>query len=78
MNHFMKAGEEFAQGLNVAVKTMEIPKETKDRIHSAEREVLLAWKSFIDAVLTEIDKEMGAAPSKKGELKKINVKRKTK
>lgn len=75
MTHFANAGMEIVQAANTALKSMEVPEETKVRIHKAEKEVLLAVKSAIEVVLTEIDKEI---PAKKYELKKIEIKRKSK
>lgn len=75
MTHFVNAGMELIQAANAALDHMDVPEETKVRIHKAEREVLLAAKSFIDAVLVEVEKEI---PEKRGELKKIDVKRKSK
>jgi hypothetical protein len=75
MTHFVNAGMEVVQAANVALKQMEVPQETRIRIHKAEKEVLLAAKSFIDAVLVELDKEM---PKKAAELKKVEIKRKSK
>jgi len=76
MTHFVNAGMEAVQAANAAMKQLNVPEETKLRIHKAEREVLLAVRSAIDAVLTEVDKEM--APKKAAELKKIEIKRKAK
>ena len=75
MTHFVSAGMEIVQAANAAVAQLEMPEETKTRIHRAEREVLLATRSMIDAVLTEIEKEM---PKDEGELKKVPIKRKSK
>ncbi len=75
MTHFVNAGMDMVQAANSALKHMEVPEETKVRIHMAEKEVLLAAKSFIDAVLVELDKEM---PKKGAELKKVEIKRKSK
>lgn len=75
MTHFVNAGMDVVQAANSALKQMEVPEETKVRIHRAEKEVLLAARSFIDAVLTELEKEM---PQKKAELKKVEIKRKSK
>lgn len=75
MTHFVNAGMEVVQAANSALKQMEVPDETKLRIHRAEKEVLLAARSFIDAVLSEIEKEM---PKGKPELKKVEIKRKSK
>jgi hypothetical protein len=70
MTHFVNAGMEIIQAGNAAVKQMNVPEETKIRIHKAEKEVLLAAKSAIDVVLAEIDKEI---PAKGAELKKIEI-----
>ena len=78
MTHFVNAGMEIVQAANAAVKQMSVPEETKIRIHKAEREVLLAVRSAVDVVLSEIDKEI---PAKSAALKKIEirqVKRKSK
>jgi len=78
MTHFVNAGMEIIQAGNAAVKQMSVPEETKIRIHKAQKEVLLAAKSAIDVVLSELDKEI---PAKGAELKKIEirqVKRKSK
>jgi hypothetical protein len=71
MTHFVNAGMEIVQAANAAVKQMDVPEETKVRIHKAEREVLLAVRSAVDVVLSEIDKEI---PAKSGELKRIEIK----
>jgi len=76
MTHVVNAGMEVIQAANVAMKQLDVPEETKTRIHKAQKEVLLAMKSAIDAVLTEIDKEI--APKKTAELKKIEITRKKK
>lgn len=75
MTHFVSAGMEIVQAANAAVAQLEMPEETRTRIHRAEREVLLATRSMIDAVLTEIEKEM---PEDKEGLKKVPIKRKSK
>jgi len=75
MTHFVNAGMEVVQAANAALKQMEVPDETKVRIHKAEKEVLLAARSFIDAVLAEIEKEI---PEKGEKLKKVEIKRKSK
>jgi len=72
MTHFVNAGMEVVQAASVAVKRLDVPDETKMRIHRAEREVLLAARSFIDAIITEVDKEI----PEKNELKRVEVKRK--
>lgn len=74
MTHFVNAGMEVIQAANAAMKQLDVPQETKIRIHKAEREVLLAMKSTIDAVLAEVEKEI--PPKKASELKKIEIKRK--
>jgi hypothetical protein len=76
MTHFMNAGLEMVQAANAAMARMEVPEETKIRVHKAEKELLLAMKSTIDAVLTEVDKEI--PPKKAAELKKIEIRRKKK
>src|SRR5512136_2829140 len=75
MTHFANAGMEIVQAANSALNSMEVPEETKVRIHKAQKEVLLAVKSAIEVVLAEIDKEI---PAKKYDLKKIEIKRKSK
>jgi recombinational DNA repair protein RecT len=75
MSHLVGAGMEVVQAANAAVSQLDVPEETKVRIHKAEREVLLAMKGMIDAVLTEIDKEL---PKDDRELKKVPIKRKSK
>ena len=75
MTHFVNAGMEVVQAANAAMKQMDVPDETKLRIHRAEKEVLLATRSFIDAVLAELEKEI---PEKRAELKKVEIKRKSK
>lgn len=75
MTHFVNAGMEVVQAANSAMNQLDIPEETRIRIHRAEREVLLATKSFIDVVLAEVEKEI---PDSKGELKKVPIKRKSK
>jgi len=75
MTHFVNAGMEVVQAANAAMKQIDVPPETKLRIHKAEKEILLAARSFIDAVLTEVDKEM---PKKQSEIKRIEIKRKSK
>ncbi len=72
MTHFVNAGMEVVQAANVAMKHLDVPDETKRRIHRAEKEVLLAARSFIDAILTEVEKEI----PEKNELKRIQIKRK--
>jgi hypothetical protein len=76
MTHFVNAGMEAVQAANAAMKQLNVPDETKMRIHKAEKEVLLAMKSAIDAVLEEVEKEI--PPKKASVLKKIEIKRKTK
>ena len=70
MTHFVNAGMEIVQAASAAVKQMNVPEETKIRIHKAEREVLLAVRSAVDVVLSEIDKEI---PAKSAELRKIEI-----
>jgi len=74
MTHFVNAGMDVVQAANAAVKQLDVPEETKRRIHSAEREVLLAARSFIDAILVEVEKET----PERTELKRIEVRRKSK
>lgn len=74
MTHFVNAGMEVVQAANAAVKQMDVPLETKVRIHRAEREVLLAAKSFIEVVLAEVEKEI----PKQSEIKKVEIRRKSK
>jgi len=74
MTHFVNAGMEVVQAANAAVKQMDVPMETKVRIHRAEREVLLAAKSFIEVVLAEVEKEI----PKQSEFKKVEIRRKSK
>jgi len=76
MTHFVNAGMEVIQAANAAMKQLDVPEETKLRIHKAEREVLMAMRSAIDAVLTEVEKEM--PPKKAADLRKIEIKRKSK
>jgi len=76
MTHFVNAGLEVVQAANAAMEKMDVPEETKIRMHKAEKEVLLAMKSAIDAVLNEIDKEI--PPKKAAEFKRIDIKRKAK
>ena len=76
MTHFVNAGLEVIQAANAAMSKMDVPEETKIRIHKAEKEVLLGWKAAIDAVLAEVDKEI--PPKKAAELKRIDIKRKKK
>ena len=73
--HLVSAGMEVVQAANAAMSQLDVPEETKVRIHRAEREVLLAMKGMIDAVLAEIDKEI---PKDDRELKKVPIKRKSK
>ncbi len=73
MTHFVNAGTEIVQAANTAVKQLNVPEETKLRIHKAEKEVLLAVKSAIEVILKEIDKEIAHQP-KKSELKRIEIK----
>ena len=77
MSHLISAGMEMIQASNSAMKSMQVPKETRESLHKAQREVLLAMRSAIDVVLAEVDKEM---PPKKApsELKKIEVRKKGK
>ncbi len=75
MTHFVNAGLELLQAANAAMEKMDVPVETKIRFHKAEKEVLLGWKAAIDAVLAEVDKEV--PPKKAAEMKKIEIKRKT-
>lgn len=70
MTHFVNAGMEIVQAANAAVKQMDVPVETKTRIHKAQKEVLLAVRSAIDVVLAEIDKEV---PAKSAGLTKIEI-----
>ncbi len=72
MTHFINAATEIVQGANTTMKSVQIPKETKDRVHKAEKELLLAMRSAIDVVVGEIDKEM---THKGSELKKIEIKK---
>ena len=75
MTHFMSAGMEVVQAANAAMSKLDIPEESRTRIHKAEREVLLAMRGMIDAVLAEVDKEI---PEGGKELKKVPIKRKSK
>ena len=73
MSHFMTAGMEIVQAANAAMKSMEIPQETRMKLHKAQREFLLAMKSSIEVVIAEIDKEVPA----RHELRKIEIKKKS-
>jgi ABC-type nitrate/sulfonate/bicarbonate transport system ATPase subunit len=70
MTHFANAGLEMIQAANVAFKNMDVPKEAKQRLHKAQREALLAWRSAIDVVLAELDKEV---PAKSAGVTKIKI-----
>ncbi len=76
MTHFMTAGTEMMQAANAMLKQMRVPEDSMRRVHKAQKEVLLAVRSSIDVVLKEIDKDLGEHP--RAELKKIEVKRKSK
>lgn len=76
MTHFINAGMDIVQAANAAMKTMQVPEETRKSIHKAQREVLLAMRSAIDVVLAEVDKEI--PQQKQSELKKIEVRKKSK
>jgi folate-dependent phosphoribosylglycinamide formyltransferase PurN len=76
MTHFVNAGMDVIQAANAALKQLEIPDEAKARIHRAEREVLLAARNLIDAILSEVESEIPRR--EKAELKKVSVKRKSK
>lgn len=71
MTHFINAGTEALQAANAAMKQMNVPDETKVRIHRAEKEMLLAVRSAIDVVLSELEKEI---PQKRSELTRIEIK----
>ncbi len=75
MTHLVNAGMEVVQAANVAMSQLDVPEETRVRMHKAEREVLLAMRGVIDAALTEIDKEI---PKGGKELTKVPIKRKSK
>ncbi len=77
MDHFMRAGTEMMQAANEMMKQMEVPEGSMQRVHKAQKEVLLAVRSSIDVVLKEIDKDLEESHPK-AELKKIEVKRKSK
>ena len=72
MTHFANAGMEMMQAANVAFKHMDLPEETKVRIHKAEKEVLMAWRSAINVVLEELDKEI---PAKGAGMTKIEIRK---
>ncbi|OGS43342.1 MAG: hypothetical protein A3K76_02725 [Euryarchaeota archaeon RBG_13_57_23] len=72
MTHIINAGMEIVQGANTTIKNMRVPQETKDRVHKAERELLLAIRSAIDVVVAEIDKETTHTGT---ELRKIEIKK---
>lgn len=74
MTHFVNASTEIIQAANAALKQMNVPQETKLRIHKAEKEVLLAVKSAIEVILAELEKEIEHGPENKSELKKIEIK----
>ena len=71
--HLQKAGKEMLGAVNKSVEDMSIPEETKKHLLSAEREMILAMRGFLDAALREIDR-VEKAPRKKEELKKIEIK----
>lgn len=73
MAHFMNAGGDMVQAANAAMRSMQVPEETKIKIRMAEKEVLLAMKSAIDVVLSELDRDM---PKERHELKKIPIRKK--
>jgi|GEM_PF-1503616 len=74
MTHFVNAGTEMMNAANDMLKQMEVPEASMQRIHKAQKEVLLAVRSSIDVVLKEIDKDLEEHP--RHELKKIEVRRK--
>ncbi len=76
MTHFMTAGTEMMQAANEMLKQMRVPEDSMKRVHKAQKEVLLAVRSSIDVVLKEIDKDLEQRP--KAEIRKIEVKRKSK
>ena len=57
MTHFINAGTEALQAANAAVKQMNVPEETKTRIHRAEKEMLLAVRSLIDAAIQRTEEK---------------------
>jgi len=70
MTHLVNAGMELIQAVNVAMKQLNVPPETRTRIHKAEKEALLAVRSALDVALAEIDKEI---PRQESELKRIEI-----
>jgi len=76
MTHFVNAGTEMMQAANEMLKQMKVPEGSMQRIHKAQKEVLLAVRSSIDVVLKEIDKDIEEHP--RAQLRKIEVKRKSK
>jgi hypothetical protein len=72
MAHFVSAGMEMMQAANTTMNSMQIPPETKKRVHRAEKELLLAMRSAIDVVIAELDKEI---PAKGSEIRKIEIRK---
>lgn len=71
--HFAKAVTEIVRAVNSTVEGMKVPDETKRHLIRAEREMILAMRDFLDAVLEEITRiESGSKEPK--ELKKIDIK----
>ena len=71
--HLQKAGKEMLGAVNKSIEDVSIPDETKKHLLTAEKEMILAMRGFLDAALKEIDR-VEQAPRKKTELKKIDIK----
>ncbi len=71
LTHFMNAGMDMMTAANAAMRTMDVPEETRQRMHAAMKEFMIGMKSAIDVFIAELDKEN----SEHHELKKIEVKK---
>ena len=71
MAHFMNASMEMLTAANAAMRTMDIPEETRQKMHGAMKEFMVGMKGAIDVFIAELDKEN----SERHELHKIEIKK---
>lgn len=73
--HLSEAGSELMKAIDKTMEDMSIPEETKKHLMKAEKETLLAVKSFLDVAIREIERVESGGKKRPGEkLKKIDIK----
>lgn len=74
LGHIARAGKEAVAAANASLDGFLIPPRTRQHLLQAQRELLMAVRSFVDSALQEMGEKPPKARARPG-LKKIRVKR---